>query len=158
MATVYLKGRNWRAQTCIRGKRSSKVFPTEAQARAWAARMEGGQASMPEIRAAFADHRLAAIIPLRLREAAEKANHTPADVLGSALYIGDGVGVYFLVLDHRIAYIGQTVDVLARIRKHRTEGKRFDSFAFIPCAKEVLDELELTYITLMLPEQNRRLG
>ena len=61
-------------------------------------------------------------------------------------------GVYFLILDGKVIYIGQSMDVKKRIRQHFE--KRFDSFACIPCAMEDLERLEGAYMNLLKPPQN----
>jgi hypothetical protein len=61
-------------------------------------------------------------------------------------------GVYFLIDGDRVVYVGQSVNVYARIASHHS--KVFDRFAFIPCGKEVLDNLESLYIHIFRPPLN----
>jgi hypothetical protein len=61
-------------------------------------------------------------------------------------------GVYFLVGGDKVIYVGQSVNVYARIAQHHD--KAFDSFAFIPCGKEMLDSLESLYIHVLRPPLN----
>lgn len=64
-------------------------------------------------------------------------------------------GVYFLIREKRIVYVGQSVSVLGRIGNHAAEGvKDFDSYAFIECKKENLNILESIYIHILSPEYN----
>ena len=64
-------------------------------------------------------------------------------------------GVYFLIRNKRIVYVGQSVSVLGRIGNHALEGvKEFDSYAFIECEKENLNILESIYIHILAPEYN----
>jgi hypothetical protein len=66
----------------------------------------------------------------------------------------DGVcGVYFLILNGRVVYVGQSVNVYQRIGQHSTQ-KKFDSYAYIPCEKSMLDRLESIYIYFLMPEFN----
>ena len=61
-------------------------------------------------------------------------------------------GVYFLIKDQKVVYVGQSVNVYSRITQHAN--KKFEKFAVIPCAKESLDVLESLYIHLFKPELN----
>jgi hypothetical protein len=61
-------------------------------------------------------------------------------------------GVYFLIDSGKVVYVGQSVNVYARIASHHD--KVFDSFAFIPCDKKILDSLESVYIHTLRPALN----
>lgn len=61
-------------------------------------------------------------------------------------------GVYFLIKNNKIVYVGQSVNAPARIPQHTD--KDFDSFAVIRCEKESLDALESLYIHLFKPGLN----
>lgn len=61
-------------------------------------------------------------------------------------------GVYFLINTNKVVYVGQSTNVYARISSHWD--KVFDSFAFIPCEKEMLDKLESLYIHVLRPTLN----
>ena len=61
-------------------------------------------------------------------------------------------GVYFLIDGNKVVYVGQSVNVYARIASHHS--KAFDRFAFIPCSREVLDNLESLYIHILRPPLN----
>jgi hypothetical protein len=66
-------------------------------------------------------------------------------------------GVYFLVHAGAVVYVGQSINVYARVHSHRQEGRKsFDSFAFTPCEKEELDMLESLYIHAMCPSEQGR--
>ena len=66
-------------------------------------------------------------------------------------------GVYFLVHAGAVVYVGQSINVYARVHSHRQEGfKVFDSFAFTPCEREELDMLESLYIHAMCPSGQGR--
>jgi predicted RNase H-like nuclease (RuvC/YqgF family) len=62
------------------------------------------------------------------------------------------IGVYFLIKENDIVYVGQSTNVFARIVAH--ESKDYDSFAYIPCEQEQLDNLETIYIHLFTPKLN----
>ncbi len=61
-------------------------------------------------------------------------------------------GVYFLIDSGKVVYVGQSVNVYSRIAQHHS--KSFDSFAFIPCKKEILNSLESLYIHILQPPLN----
>jgi hypothetical protein len=63
-------------------------------------------------------------------------------------------GIYFLIKENAIVYVGQSVNVAARIVAHKNDGKDFDEVRFIKCKKEVLDEREMFFIRLLKPELN----
>ncbi len=62
-------------------------------------------------------------------------------------------GVYFLVEGKEVVYVGQSINVMARIATHRAD-KRFSRFAYIPCKPEILDRLESLYIHTLRPALN----
>lgn len=62
-------------------------------------------------------------------------------------------GIYFLLRNSNVVYVGQSKNVSARIHYHTIE-KDFDSFYAVPCAKQDLDDLEAYYIVLFSPEFN----
>lgn len=63
-------------------------------------------------------------------------------------------GVYFLILNKEIIYIGMTNHVFRRINQHQNDGKIFDSFFYIKCQKEKCAELEKFYIKKFMPKFN----
>lgn len=66
----------------------------------------------------------------------------------------DGVsGVYFLISNGRVVYVGQSVNVYTRIFSHQTF-KQFDRFAFIPCKPNMLNRVESLYIHVLRPPLN----
>ena len=156
MATVYAHRNRWRAQTCVNGRRASRVFPTEALARAWADREEGRTVGMPALRAALADHKVLSMLPLKLRDAVDRANFSESEIVASSFRYDLDSGIYFLIRDDAVVYVGQAKNVLRRILRHREDGRKFQSFAVIPCEMEHLDELEQIYIRLLMPEINQK--
>lgn len=68
-------------------------------------------------------------------------------------------GVYFLIQDDQVVYVGQSVSVETRIRNHannKYEIKVFDRYAYIPCEKQQLDVLESLYIHALNPKYQGR--
>ncbi|OLF36556.1 hypothetical protein BTW00_05585 [Psychrobacter sp. C 20.9] len=65
---------------------------------------------------------------------------------------GDACGVYFLVKNNEIVYIGQSINIASRITQHRD--KDFDSVSYVACHKDELDILESLYILAYQPALN----
>ena len=70
--------------------------------------------------------------------------------------LGDGTpGVYFLLRQDKVVYVGQSLSVLTRIETHRRQGvKVFDRAVYLTMPEEVLDEAEGAFIKLLQPEYN----
>lgn len=76
-------------------------------------------------------------------------------ILASCVTIlSSGCGVYFLIADGRIMYVGQSTNVPARIGAHTTTFT-FDAWHWVPCAREGLDQLERAYIKALQPPWNK---
>ena len=74
------------------------------------------------------------------------------EIARAALPWAKASGVYFLLDGDEVVYVGQAVNVYSRIGQHTD--KRFDRYAFVPCAVEVLDRLESLYIHCLRPRLN----
>lgn len=61
-------------------------------------------------------------------------------------------GIYFLIKDDRIVYVGQSTSIMRRIGEHID--KDFDSYSYISCPQEALDLVESIYIFLYRPLLN----
>lgn len=157
MASIQERKGKFRAQTYVQGRRASKTFPSRALAEAWADRNEARVSGMPLLKAALADHRLAFALSPRLRAAIDLCNYTHDEIASSAFPMDSECGVYFLMRGPDVYYVGQTTNLLYRLYKHRKNGRKFDGFAFIPCAVEDLNRLESAYIAMLLPGENCRL-
>jgi|APGre2960657373_1045057.scaffolds.fasta_scaffold96680_2 hypothetical protein len=76
------------------------------------------------------------------------------EIVKHAIPITDTLtGVYFLVLEKRIVYVGQSTNVFTRILTH-AQSKEFDSYVYIPCEKDMLNKLESLYIHFLSPPLN----
>lgn len=64
-------------------------------------------------------------------------------------------GVYFLIKDQKVIYVGQSVDIFRRISNHATKID-FDRIAYEPCKEQYLDWLESVYIHFLQPPLNGR--
>lgn len=67
-------------------------------------------------------------------------------------------GIYFLILKEEIVYVGQSVDILARIGQHHGAGVEFDGFSYsrVDSDKESLHMIEAQYIDKFQPKLNLR--
>ncbi|MFW6281710.1 MAG: GIY-YIG nuclease family protein [bacterium] len=66
-------------------------------------------------------------------------------------------GIYKLIQDDEIVYIGQSLNCERRIGTHlKSDDKDFNSFEIIPCKEQELDELEREYINKYEPEYNKQ--
>jgi len=70
-------------------------------------------------------------------------------------------GIYFLIKDNNIVYIGQSIHIPARVRSHAIPGrksvhlkKEFDSYTYVMCREEELDFYERAYIQKFKPIYN----
>ena len=61
-------------------------------------------------------------------------------------------GVYFLISDDEVVYVGQSVNVYARIAQHKN--KKFDKFAVLACSSQQLNVIESLYIHMLKPILN----
>ncbi len=65
-------------------------------------------------------------------------------------------GIYFLIKDNEIVYIGQSVNIASRVADHT--GKDFDSVSYVACEQNKLDILESLYILAYQPKLNGMAG
>lgn len=161
MASFTKQGKMWRAHVYCHGQRKSKVCPTLKDAEAWA---EFTERTIKSMRSRFTsyggvtDIGVPTSAPASVLRAQGLVPHNQSEILMASIPHPQSSGVYFLIRGPEITYVGQAVDVLYRIARHRREGRRFDSFAYISCPAEQLDELEALYIRAFVPEENWSLG
>jgi len=72
---------------------------------------------------------------------------------------GGGVvfkGVYFLIKDNEVAYVGQSQDIMKRISQHLST-KDFNNYYIQEIDEEIdyLDEIETAYIAKFVPKYNK---
>jgi hypothetical protein len=63
------------------------------------------------------------------------------------------VGVYFLIKNETVVYVGQSTNIFQRVGDHESK-KDFDTFTYIECAKEDLNIMETKYIVKFKPPLN----
>lgn len=75
----------------------------------------------------------------------------------TALVLPKLCGLYFLCKARTVVYVGQSVDVYARLNHHRDQ-KLFDTAYVWPCPKSELDAMEGAFIRILQPSLNRSIG
>lgn len=153
----------WRAEVQKHGQRVSKLVDSQDEATTWAAHAEASldaSASRYKPREALvrADPNLVTMVPRAVLDACRQIPHPQVDVLAAAIPTALASGVYFLIRAGEVVYVGQSVDVLHRIARHRREGRAFDAFSYIECPAGDMDRLEALYIKAFVPEGNLSLG
>jgi hypothetical protein len=154
------KNSKFRAQIQRNGTRQSKVFDSHEEASAWAEKTEtrilkrkkllrlvdGVDGQSSEIRG---------LLPSRVIRALSDVPYMHDEIVNAAIPCKSLVGVYFLIEEGQVVYVGQSTDMLRRISRHRDNDILFDSFTVIFCSKDKIDEIESMYIDAFLPKYNR---
>ena len=80
-------------------------------------------------------------------------------IVGQSKRVDPDCGVYFLLQDFKIVYVGQTQNGLHRIGQHFVDEKKaFDSYTFLPVPESQLNIIESAYIEKFNPVYNRNNG
>jgi hypothetical protein len=158
MAHIRENKGKWRVEVMVGGTRLSKTFTTEVAAEKWGREREDLLRSRASLQEAMKAERLMDALPRRVLEAVSAVQYTRAEIVRSAISADIMSGVYFLIRDGEVVYVGQSVDVFSRIARHRREGRPFDSFNVMPCTAERMNELEARYISALVPLFNTSLG
>jgi hypothetical protein len=66
-------------------------------------------------------------------------------------------GIYFLINEGEIVYVGQAADIHSRIAAHARDGKTFTAYSFVECKPSELSDLEAEYIVAFAPRLNQKL-
>lgn len=153
----------WRAEVFKHGQRLSKVLPTRESAEDWVTLTEAKAGALSRRFAAqpatiVDGPDLVTAVPRLVLEAARSVPHSPLEVMAAAIPTRRASGIYFLLLGGEVVYVGQSVDVLHRVARHRREGRQFDAFSIIECEPQEMDELERKYILCLVPEGNLTFG
>lgn len=158
------KNGKWRTQVFIKGKRASSILDTKEAAELWGSTKENDLRRLSKIpertdKIAAAQSLLATGVPGRVLAALSAIPHSGIEIVEASISVQNMAGIYFLIKNKEVVYVGQTIDIFGRIAKHRRLGKEFDSFSFINCddaAKR--DELESTYVLALAPWMNLSMG
>jgi len=89
---------------------------------------------------------MATEVPLPLRPMVKHLQFLPI--------AGQRAGVYFLCIEDRVIYVGQSVCPAARVASHVAQGKVFDRAFVYPCLPEHMNMLEGALIKALTPELN----
>ncbi len=111
--------------------------------------LDEAKAALAALRAAHESHEL---LSTRSKQLTGRYMLTEEQIVAQAMPWQQHTGVYFLIKDHRVVYVGQSVNVYARIAAHTD--KSFDSVALLPCSRDVLDKMESLYIHCLRPPLN----
>ena len=158
MPHIRFQSNNWRVELCVKGIRKSRSFKSRTLAEAWAEKTELALTDQQERIAAAANVSIAKLIPQRVLDALALTDYTKTDVLRAALPCRDHCGVYFLIQEDDVIYVGKSINIFNRIARHRSDGREFDSFAYLLCPMDALEQTEATYITAFMPWLNIALG
>lgn len=76
------------------------------------------------------------------------------EIVKSSSEWGTQSGIYFLIHGKKVVYVGQSVNIYARVAAHKHDKKIFDRFAYVPCPPVLMDKLESLYIHCLKPSLN----
>lgn len=148
MATIDQRGDKWRVQIRKMKVKCCRTFPSLELAQQWALAKETelwAAANPPE----------PGVETLLARAIGDDL--TAEQILVSAHPVKIVPGVYFLISEGKIVYVGQSNNVLRRVATHTSDtictGK-FDSYAYISCDVSSLNTVEQHYIRKFNPPLN----
>lgn len=94
------------------------------------------------------------VLPVVLPEVTSAEVPQELVLLASALRrIPFATGVYFLVDDRQVVYVGKSENVCSRVPAHMTD-KMFSDVLWLPVRRDVLDSVEAAFITTLRPHYN----
>lgn len=80
---------------------------------------------------------------------------TAEGITAAAICLKQTSGVYFLIADGEIVYVGKSTNVESRLVNHSfTKAGQFDSYFVIEAPEKFLRDLECRYITALRPKLN----
>lgn len=85
------------------------------------------------------------------------------DIIGHKKSINNVVsdrGIYFLIKDNKIVYVGQSVNIFKRIKNHKRT-KDFDYYNYIllpEVSDNRLNDVEMKYIAAFSPKYNKQIA
>lgn len=158
MASIIKAGNKWRVQIKVGNDRRSNTFNNEEDARSWGAATEGKLRARVEAEELLSAGVKPKYFPMRVFQALMDAPLSATEIINAAAPKSAFCGVYFLIKDDRIIYVGQSKNAMRRVTRHIDEGREFDRFTVVSCPEEDLDRLERTFITALVPEENMTFG
>lgn len=66
------------------------------------------------------------------------------------------IGIYFLIQNDIVVYVGKSTDIETRLTAHRKGKKEFDSYAIMQCNIEWIDLMETFFISKYQPIYNNQ--
>lgn len=158
MASIIKSRKGYRAYICVNGARTTKQFRTKAEAKSWAFEKEeelrlASDAGLPvEPELYFPVDQP---IPKATKVESIELLARSEIIAASRSMIEQICGVYFLLQDEEIVYVGQSTDFYARLLTH-SKSLTFNRFSIIECPKSRLDDVELLYIQQFSPKFNKK--
>lgn len=148
MASIQRHKNMWRAQIYVGGVRESAIFPDKFEAETWAKKRE---IELGILKSVIASTKRSAMNKKVFLDSASL--YTEDEIVAGSIPIPLTCGIYFLVRDGVVVYVGQSKNVHRRINDHKS-GKEFDRINVIECLEKDLDQLEALYIKKFRPLLN----
>jgi len=74
--------------------------------------------------------------------------------LNKLMVVESVTGIYFLIKDEKIVYVGQSTNIFSRVGTHKID-KDFDKAVYFECPSTELDDLEYELINILQPKYNK---
>lgn len=148
MASIQKHRNGWRAQIKIDGVRESACFDHKCDAEAWAL---GRETELKALKRTIISAKN--IAKTKNRFLTWSSTYSQQEIISASAPVSNVSGVYFLIQNEIIVYVGQSTNVGRRIADHMST-KAFDRFAVIECEQEELSKLESHYIKEFRPILN----
>lgn len=111
----------------------------------------------PVVARSFANSAEVLAVKLKVSEksfsVSRMVNIKEQEILAGSIPAPSCAGIYFLIKESKIVYIGQSINLLSRIGNHAARID-FDKYTFIKCEKENLNDVESTLIKRFNPKHN----
>lgn len=153
---MHIEERNgrWRARVFHEYERISRTFASRKDAEEWSAKakatlLKGGKVERTKRRRTVLEDNVFYPPDFKVMSAGE--------ILALAKTLIPVCGLYFLIHQGKIVYVGQSVDVHTRLAYHR---KRFtfDAVHIVECDRKDVGLMESAYIATLKPKHNRANG
>lgn len=164
MASIrrYGKSNKWRAEVYRQGHRRSATFDNKEEAQQWADQVEnlidgallGPDKAMQKVDEAARTKQAYRPIFLTPKTLDEMGLPGKAEIVAAASPVPRSLsGVYFLIEDEEIVYVGQSANVIARLHAHMLT-KKFNKIAILACEEKERTMIEAKYIHQFQPKLN----
>jgi predicted GIY-YIG superfamily endonuclease len=148
MASIAKHKTGWRAQLYVGGVRDSAVFFEKFEAETWAKKRES---ELKILRDSIINSRR---IDKNKRAFLDVTDlYSENEIIGTSIPLPETSGIYFLIKDNVIVYVGQSKNVHRRLQEHLSS-KAFDRINIIECSINDLNRLETLYIKKLKPILN----